>query len=102
VYNPRAVAYHDHVIDQKGFARRSKRAGAALRIVHRKHPELANEYRSPDRQFVKYAVALLVWKIPQAVAGLLPERLLDACYLHMVARFMHCGYSVEEDKKETL
>jgi hypothetical protein len=43
-----------------------------------------------------------VWKIPQAVAGLLPERLLDACYLHMVARFMHCGYSVEEDKKETL
>jgi len=95
MYDPKAVAYHDHVMDQKGFARRSRRAGEALRVVHRKHPELGSEYRPPDSQFLKHAVALLVWNIPQAAAGLLPKRFLYACYLYMVARFIDSGYSDE-------
>jgi GT2 family glycosyltransferase len=95
MYNPHAVAYHDHRIDQKGFAGRSRRAGEALRIVHRKHPELAAEYRPPDTHFLKRAIALSVWHIPQGAAGLLPEAFLSACYLYMVARFMHSGYSGE-------
>jgi hypothetical protein len=99
MYDPKAVAYHDHVMDQKGFASRSRRAGEALRILHRKHPELAGEYRPPDSQFLKHAVALLVWNIPQAVAGLLPKRFLHACYLYIVARFMHSGYSAEIREK---
>lgn len=95
VYDPKAVAYHDHVIDQKGFASRSRRAGEALRILHGKHPELAGDYRPPDSQFLKRVVARIVWNIPQAAAELLPKGFLAACYLYMVARFMHAGYSTE-------
>ncbi len=93
MYAPKAVAFHDHLIDQNGFARRSRLAGEALQILHRKHPELAGEYHRPDSHFLKRVVALIVWNIPQAAAGFLPKGFLSACYLYMVARFMHSGYT---------
>ena len=99
IYDPKAVAYHDHLMDQMGFARRSRLAGEALCILHRKHPELAGEYRPPDSHLLKRAVALLVWNLPQVAAGLLPMRFLSACYLYMVAQFMHSGYSAKSRER---
>lgn len=39
-YNPEAVGYHHHEIDEKSLAKRMRSIGKSAKIFHQKHPEL--------------------------------------------------------------
>ena len=40
LYNPKAVAYHHHTINEKSLANRMRSIGKSAKIFHKKHPEL--------------------------------------------------------------
>ncbi len=99
VYDPAAIAYHDHIMDQESFALRSRRTGESLKVFHDKHPELKAGYRSPKGKVLELAVSALVWKVPQALAWMVPKKLLYGCYGHMISRFVYDGYSSAGTRK---
>jgi glycosyltransferase involved in cell wall biosynthesis len=39
-YNPKAIAYHYHPMDEKGLAARMRNIGKSAHLIHRKYPEL--------------------------------------------------------------
>ncbi|MFC1600255.1 glycosyltransferase family 2 protein [Patescibacteria group bacterium] len=39
-YNPKAVAYHFHPMDEQGLANRMRNIGKSAHLIHRKYPEL--------------------------------------------------------------
>lgn len=39
-YNPKAMAYHLHPMDEKGLANRMRNIGRSAHLIHRKYPEL--------------------------------------------------------------
>ena len=48
LYNPKAVVYHHHEIDEKSLANRMRSIGISAKIFHQKHPEL-KKVPSPDK-----------------------------------------------------
>lgn len=39
-FNPKAIAYHYHPMDEKGLANRMRNIGRSAHLIHRKYPEL--------------------------------------------------------------
>jgi len=91
VYNEKAVAYHEHHIDQKSFSKRSKLAGRAKAIFHRKHPEL-RESSDSVISVIKKICMIFIWYFPSFMARLIPKKYLCASYGYVISRYIGRGY----------
>ena len=91
VYNEKAGGYHEHHIDQKSFSKRSKLAGRAKAIFHRKHPEL-RESPGSAISVIKKIRMIFIWYSPSFMARLIPKKYLYASYRYMISRYIGRGY----------
>lgn len=62
VFNPAALAYHDHFFNFPAFAERMKKVGESARIFARLHPELAGRLALNDRRNFKTKLRNVVKK----------------------------------------
>lgn len=93
VYDPKALVFHEHLVDQKSFEERSRLAGRSLKILLGKHPELVGELQPRPRRPIIKMIASIAWGIPQPLARFVPKMFLYPCYQYMVACFMDAGRS---------
>ncbi len=75
LYNPKAVAYHDHPVDIHSFCRRQFMVGNTSRIFLRKHPEL-EWFLGSSRDVEKWARLGFLSGVIERAEGFLDKRLL--------------------------
>ncbi len=92
VYNSMAVGYHEHIIDQSSFVKRSELVGRAMAIFHQMHPELKEENKDFARFNLLAIIKIAIWHLPLFMEKFIPKRFLVASYSYMVLSYMKKGY----------
>jgi len=92
VYDPKALAYHEHEVNQETIAKRSRLAGRAMALFHQKHPEAKGVLSPVGRRRFRILRKLPLWFPPSSLAKWVPQKSLYAYYNCMITKEMETGY----------
>ncbi len=91
LYNPQAIAYHEHPMAPKSFSKKATRIGYSRVILYQKHPELDAHLNSKSRFSIKDIPRVALWHLPQSLVKFFPKRYLYASYAYVISRYIRIG-----------